>query len=92
LEASAEKPSSVPAASTETFPESEPKNDVPLPQTEGTDWSKSYHGLSSQAFSREIADILLAPIDPLDVEMKPGTHIWSPSGRHVALTFDVQTV
>lgn len=38
----------------------------------GTDWSKSYHGLSSQAFSKEIAEILLAPIDPLDVEMKPG--------------------
>lgn len=38
-----------------------------------TDWSKSYHGLSTQAFSKDIADILLAPIDPLDVEMKPGS-------------------
>lgn len=37
-----------------------------------TDWSKSYHGLSSQAFSKDIAEILLAPIDPLDIEMKPG--------------------
>jgi hypothetical protein len=37
-----------------------------------TDWSKSYSGLSSQAFSKEIADILLAPIDPHDVEVKPG--------------------
>ena len=37
-----------------------------------TDWSKSYFGLSTQAFSKDIADILLAPIDPLDVEMKPG--------------------
>lgn len=42
-------------------------------QQPGTDWSKSYHGLSSQAFSKEIAEVLLAPIDPLDVEMKPGT-------------------
>lgn len=40
-----------------------------------TDWSKSYFGLSSQAFSKDIADILLAPIDPLDVEMKPGLFV-----------------
>jgi Mitochondrial genome maintenance MGM101 len=37
-----------------------------------TDWSKSYFGLSTQAFSKDIVDILLAPVDPLDVEMKPG--------------------
>lgn len=40
----------------------------------GTDWSKSYHGLSTQAFSKDIAELLLAPIDPLDIEMKPGKH------------------
>jgi hypothetical protein len=44
-------------------------------QQQGTDWSKSYHGLSSQAFSKDIAEILLAPIDPQDVEMKPGASI-----------------
>lgn len=37
-----------------------------------TDWSKSYHGLSEQAFSKDVAEILLAPIDPMDIEMKPG--------------------
>lgn len=37
-----------------------------------TDWSKSYHGLSSVAFSKEIVDVLQAPIDPLHIEMKPG--------------------
>lgn len=37
-----------------------------------TDWSKSYHGLSTQAFAKEIAEVLLSPLDPLDVEMKPG--------------------
>lgn len=36
------------------------------------DWSKSYHGLSSVAFSKDIADVLQAPVDPLDIEMKPG--------------------
>lgn len=39
---------------------------------EGNDWSKSYHGLSTQPFSKEISDLLQAPIDPLDIEMKPG--------------------
>jgi Mitochondrial genome maintenance MGM101 len=37
-----------------------------------TDWSRSYHGLSSQAFAKDIADVLLAPVDPMDIEIKPG--------------------
>ena len=37
------------------------------------DWSRSYHGLSSEPFPREVADVLLAPIDPLDIEIKTGT-------------------
>ena len=45
---------------------------APLPDADGTDWSKSYHGLSAAPFPREAADVLLAPIDPQDVEMKPG--------------------
>ena len=43
------------------------------PPTGSTDWSRSYHGLSTQPFPSEVADILLAPINPLDIEMKPGT-------------------
>lgn len=39
------------------------------------DWSKSYHGLGAQPFPKEAADVLLAPIDPLDIEMKPGAPI-----------------
>jgi hypothetical protein len=42
------------------------------PSTGSTDWSRSYHGLSTQPFPPEVADILLASIDPLDIEMKPG--------------------
>lgn len=45
-----------------------------------TDWSKSYHGLSSEPFSAEISNILQAPLDPEDVEMKPGT-------RHPPFTY-----
>ena len=48
----------------------------PLPDVLGsdgtTDWSKSYFGLSSQPFAKEIAAVLMAPLDPMDVEMKPG--------------------
>lgn len=44
-----------------------------------TDWSRSYHGLSMQPFDDKVADVLLAPIDPKDVEMKPGAMIISSS-------------
>lgn len=53
----------------------------PLPDAVGsdgtTDWSKSYSGLSTQPFSKEIADVLMAPVDPLDVEIKPGEHAFT---------------
>jgi hypothetical protein len=50
-----------------------PLLDTP-PTGSSTDWSRSYHGLSTQPFSIEVADILQAPIDPLDIEMKPGPY------------------
>lgn len=37
------------------------------------DWSKSFHGLSAEPFKKEAADVLLAPLDPEEVEVKPGT-------------------
>ena len=37
-----------------------------------TDWSRSFHGLSSQPFDKEISDILLTPVNPIDIEIKPG--------------------
>lgn len=42
------------------------------PLDEHTDWSKSYSGLGTNAFPKEVTDVLLAPVDPADVEMKPG--------------------
>lgn len=47
-----------------------------LPEASGdgsTDWSKSYFGLSTQPFSKEISEILMRPIEYNDIEMKPGT-------------------
>ncbi|RDX53803.1 mitochondrial genome maintenance MGM101 [Polyporus arcularius HHB13444] len=46
------------------------------------DWSKSYFGLSTQPFPKEAADILLAPIDPLDVEIKPDGLLYLPEIKY----------
>ena len=42
------------------------------------DWSKSFHGLSNEAFPKEAADILLAPLDPEIIEIKPDGIIYMP--------------
>lgn len=63
-------------------------NDAPeIILDEGTgekvDWARSFHGLSTEPFSKEAADILLAPVDPEDVEIKPGTPL-PPRERNLA--------
>ncbi|KAF8165716.1 mitochondrial genome maintenance MGM101-domain-containing protein [Crassisporium funariophilum] len=47
-----------------------------------TDWSKSYSGLSASPFSKEIAEVLMAPIDPLDVEVKPDGLLYLPEIKY----------
>lgn len=63
-------------ASPSTLPAAQPKTESVLPDVKGpdgaTDWSRSYSGLSTQPFSAEISAVLQAPIDEMDVEMKPG--------------------
>src|SRR5260221_5241391 len=58
--------------------ENEPNSVSPLPDVTGrdgtTDWSRSYSGLSVQPFSKEVADILQDPIEPLNVEIKPSEY------------------
>jgi len=58
----------------------------PLPDAVGsdgtTDWSKSYSGLSTQPFAKEIADVLMAPLDPLDVEIKPDGLLYLPEIKY----------
>ncbi|KAF8324825.1 mitochondrial genome maintenance MGM101 [Amanita rubescens] len=46
------------------------------------DWSKSYFGLSTQAFPKDIADVLLAPIDSMDIEIKPDGLIYLPEIKY----------
>lgn len=38
------------------------------------DWSRSFFGLSAEPFPKEVADVLQAPLEPLDVEIKPGDY------------------
>ena len=50
-------------------------NDAPVfidDDTTQVDWSRSFHGLSTQPFSEEAAKILTAPLATDDVEIKPG--------------------
>ncbi|KAH7380938.1 mitochondrial genome maintenance MGM101-domain-containing protein [Cadophora sp. MPI-SDFR-AT-0126] len=59
--------------------------DEPLILDEGSrqvDWTRSFHGLSAQPFSKEAADILLAPIPADDVEVKPDGIIYLPEIKY----------
>jgi len=73
-----------PAADLKVATEAPPASlpDISLPEDTATDWSKSYHGLSQQAFSKEIADVLLAPLDPMDIEIKPDGLIYLPEIKY----------
>ncbi|KAF8316978.1 mitochondrial genome maintenance MGM101-domain-containing protein [Cantharellus anzutake] len=55
---------------------------LPAPDGNGTNWSTSYHGLSVEPFPPEAAEILMAPIDPLDIEMKPDGLIYLPEIKY----------
>ena len=46
------------------------------------DWSRSFHGLSKEAFSPEAAKALLAPIHPDDIEVKPDGIIYLPEIKY----------
>ncbi|RIB11435.1 mitochondrial genome maintenance protein, partial [Gigaspora rosea] len=46
------------------------------------DWSKSYFGLSVKPFSKEVIDILLAPVVPEDIEIKPDGLIYLPEIKY----------
>ncbi|KAL8297390.1 hypothetical protein RB600_002410 [Gaeumannomyces tritici] len=53
------------------------------PAGDGTiDWSASFHGLGSIPYSTEAAQILMAPLDPEDVEVKPDGIIYLPEIKY----------
>ncbi|KAI9490920.1 mitochondrial genome maintenance MGM101-domain-containing protein [Zychaea mexicana] len=45
-------------------------------------WSKSYYGLSTQPFSAEVSDILMQPLEPADIEIKPDGMIYLPEIKY----------
>ncbi|KAL8875199.1 MAG: hypothetical protein Q9198_006407, partial [Flavoplaca austrocitrina] len=47
-------------------------------QARQVDWARSFHGLSSEAFSKESAQALLAPIGLDDIEVKPDGIVYLP--------------
>jgi hypothetical protein len=59
--------------------------DEPLILDEGArqvDWTRSYHGLSAEPFSKEAADALMGPIPFDDVEVKPDGIIYLPEIKY----------
>jgi hypothetical protein len=46
------------------------------------DWTRSFHGLSAEPFSKEIADILTQPVSEEDVEVKPDGIIYLPEIKY----------
>jgi hypothetical protein len=60
--------------------------DGPLPThsytQEGEDWTRSYKGLGTVAFPPEVAEVLLQPLKPEDVEIKPDGIIYLPEIKY----------
>ncbi|KAL8975738.1 MAG: hypothetical protein Q9197_000002 [Variospora fuerteventurae] len=46
------------------------------------DWARSFHGLSTEAFSKEAANALLAPLKPEDIEVKPDGIVYLPEIKY----------
>ncbi|TVY84578.1 Mitochondrial genome maintenance protein [Lachnellula suecica] len=86
------KPALRPAAKSASIDDQSPIKDMsngladePLILDEGArqvDWTKSFHGLSSQPFSKEAADVLMSPIPFDDVEVKPDGIIYLPEIKY----------
>jgi hypothetical protein len=45
-------------------------------------WSSSFHGLSTTAFDPTIAAVLMAPVDPDDIEIKPDGIAYYPEIKY----------
>ncbi|KAK6543432.1 hypothetical protein TWF694_000179 [Orbilia ellipsospora] len=65
--------------------------DGPIPTSEvefgeeviaATDWSRSFSGLSQTPFAKEVADVLLQPLEPSEIEIKPDGIIYLPEIKY----------
>lgn len=60
-------------------------SDQPIILDEGArqvDWARSFHGLSTEAFPKEAAEILLQPIPNEDIEVKPDGVLYLPEIKY----------
>jgi hypothetical protein len=77
---------STPSATQTSASPSEPALDTPAlpsaPADGPVDWSRSFHGLSTTAFDPAARAILLAPIEPSDVEIKPDGIVYLPEIKY----------
>ncbi|KAI0226049.1 hypothetical protein L0F63_005462 [Massospora cicadina] len=48
----------------------------------GDEWSRSFFGVGFKAFDKEITEVLLAPLDPKDVEIKPDGILYLPEIKY----------
>jgi len=46
------------------------------------DWARSFHGLSAAPFPKEAADVLTAPVNADDVEVKPDGIVYLPEIKY----------
>ncbi|KAJ6103784.1 Mitochondrial genome maintenance MGM101 [Penicillium sp. IBT 16267x] len=56
--------------------------DVISAAEENIDWTRSFHGLSAEPFPEKAANILLAEIDPNEVEIKPDGIVYLPEIKY----------
>ncbi|KIH93574.1 hypothetical protein SPBR_04363 [Sporothrix brasiliensis 5110] len=52
------------------------------PNAPAVDWSASFHGLSTTPFAPEVARVLMTPLDPEDIEIKPDGIIYLPEIKY----------
>ncbi|KAL9543089.1 hypothetical protein PS6_009469 [Mucor atramentarius] len=52
------------------------------PKEVGHNWSSSFYGLSTEKFPKDVADILLEPVSPEDIEIKPDGLIYLPEIKY----------
>ncbi|KAK5024380.1 hypothetical protein LTS07_008671 [Exophiala sideris] len=91
------EPAATPAQTSRASTSQSPPSNEPIPapntasneslklqedNTSNIDWTRSFHGLSIEPFSKEAADVLMAPLSPDDVEIKPDGIIFLPEIKY----------
>ncbi|EPS43604.1 hypothetical protein H072_2456 [Dactylellina haptotyla CBS 200.50] len=80
--AAAEKPATSRLTSIKDGPIASPDIEFGDEVIGATDWSRSFSGLSQTPFAKEVSDVLLQPLDPAEVEIKPDGIIYLPEIKY----------